>query len=344
MSPQPHRAEPPQGTGLSAGVQLMLRALRELPPYRWTQARLARWGVRGRTAVIALPYLWLVLFFLIPFVIVLKIAFSETQTSMPPYEPLLQWVGDKLTDLRFNINPGNFLYLWEDSLYARAFLNSLQVAAISTICALLIGYPIAYAIARANPKLRGLFMMMVILPFWTSFLLRVYAWIGILKNNGLLNNFLIWLGVIDEPIVMLQTNFATYLGIVYCYLPFMIMPLYANLEKMDLTLLEAAEDLGCKPFRAFVLITLPLSMPGIVAGCMLVFIPAVGEYVIPALLGPPDSLMIGKVLWTEFFNNRDWPVASAVAIALLLLLVAPIVYFQRAQLRDQTREAQAGHT
>ena len=181
-------------------------------------------------------------------------------------------------------------------------------------------------------------MMMVILPFWTSFLLRVYAWIGILKNNGLLNNFLIWAGVIDEPVVMLQTNFAVYMGIVYSYLPFMVMPLYANLEKMDLTLLEAAKDLGCRPMRAFFNITLPLSMPGVVAGCMLVFIPAVGEFVIPSLLGPPDSLMIGKVLWTEFFNNRDWPVASAVAIALLIFLVVPIVYFQRAQ----ARTAQAG--
>ncbi len=344
MSSQPRpghhsgRAQPPQGEGFSAGVQLMLRVLKSLPPYRWTEARLARWGVKGRTAVIALPWLWLLLFFVIPFVIVLKISFSETQIAMPPYQPLVQWAGDRLADIRLNINPGNFLYLWEDSLYVRAFLNSLQVAAISTLIALLIGYPLAYAIARADARWRGILLMLVILPFWTSFLLRVYAWIGILKNNGLLNNLLIWLGVIDEPIVMLQTNFAVYLGIVYSYLPFMVMPLYANLEKMDLTLLEAAEDLGCKPLRAFLTITLPLSLPGVVAGCMLVFIPAVGEYVIPALLGPADSLMIGKVLWTEFFNNRDWPVASAVAIALLLVLVAPIVYFQRAQ----ARETQAG--
>ncbi|MGE0114293.1 MAG: ABC transporter permease subunit [Steroidobacteraceae bacterium] len=337
-APNARHAQSPQGEGFSAGVQLMLRALKSLPPYRWTQARLARWGIRGRTAVIALPYLWLLLFFIVPFVIVLKISFSETQIAMPPYQPLVQWTGERLNDIRLNINPGNFLYLWEDSLYLRAFVNSLQVAAVSTLLALLIGYPLAYAIARADTQWRGIFMMMVILPFWTSFLLRVYAWIGILKNNGLLNNFLIWAGVIDEPIVILQTNFAVYLGIVYSYLPFMVMPLYANLEKMDLTLLEAAEDLGCRPLRAFVSITLPLSMPGIVAGCMLVFIPAVGEYVIPALLGPPDSLMIGKVLWTEFFNNRAWPVASAVAIALLLMLVAPIVYFQRAQARETAAE------
>jgi len=284
--------------------------------------------------VIAVPYVWLLLFFLIPFVIVLKISFSETAIAMPPYQPLVQWVGDRWSDIRLHINPGNYLYLWEDSLYVRAVINSLKVAAISTLFALLIGYPIAYSIARAKATTRSILLMLVILPFWTSFLLRVYAWIGILKNNGLINNFLMWLGVIHEPIVMLQTDFAIYLGIVYSYLPFMIMPLYANLEKMDLTLLEAAADLGCKPWRAFMSITLPLSMPGIRAGCMLVFIPAVGEYVIPSLLGPPESLMIGKVLWTEFFNNRAWPVASAVAIALLLLLVLPIVYLQRSQTRD----------
>jgi len=317
-----------------AAVRRLSGAARNLPPVRWTQALLVRLGVRGlrgRTAVIAVPYLWLLLFFLVPFVIVLKISFSEAQIAMPPYQPLLHWAGDRLADIRLNVNPGNYLYLFEDSLYLRAFANSLQVAALSTALALVIGYPLAYAIARADARWRAILLMLVILPFWTSFLLRVYAWIGILKSNGLLNNLLLWLGVIDHPVVMLQTDFATYLGIVYCYLPFMVMPLYANLEKMDLSLLEAAEDLGCRPLRAFISITLPLSTPGIVAGCMLVFIPAVGEYVIPALLGPADSLMIGKVLWTEFFNNRDWPVASAVAIALLLVLVAPIVYFQRLQ-------------
>ena len=327
------------GRPAGAAVRRTLSTLAGLPPCRWAQARLARSGVGGRTMVIAVPYLWLLLFFLVPFVIVLKISFSETQIAMPPYQPLLEWAGERLSDLRLNVNPGNFLYLFEDSLYLLAFVNSLQVAAVSTMAALLIGYPLAYAIARADARWRGILLMLVILPFWTSFLLRVYAWIGILKNNGLLNNLLIWLGVIDRPIVMLQTDFATYLGIVYCYLPFMVMPLYANLEKMDLTLLEAAEDLGCRPLRAFASITLPLSLPGIVAGCMLVFIPAVGEYVIPALLGPADSLMIGKVLWTEFFNNRDWPVASAVAIALLLILVAPIMYFQRVQGRQAGADA-----
>lgn len=325
-------AEGPTSQGLSAGVQLILRVLQQFPPYRWTQSKLLRWGVTGRTMVIAVPYLWLLLFFLVPFIIVLKIAFSDTQIAMPPYQPLVQWVGDKTVS--FTLNLGNFLFLTEDSLYWKAFLNSLKVAAISTFFCLLIGYPMAYAIARADKTKRNVLLMMVILPFWTSFLLRVYAWIGILKNNGLINNFLLWLGVIDQPIVMLQTDFAIYIGIVYSYLPFMILPLYANLEKMDLTLLEAAQDLGCGPVKAFMKITLPLSMSGIIAGSLLVFIPAVGEFVIPTLLGGPEALMIGKVLWAEFFNNRDWPVASAVAIALLIFLVAPIYYLQRLQARE----------
>lgn len=323
------RAEAPRAQRHSAGAQLILSFLQQLPPYRWTQARLVRWGLTGRTVVVAAPYFWLLVFFLVPFIIVLKIAFSETQIAMPPYQPLVQWAEDRVLEIKLNI--GNFLFLIEDSLYWKAYLNSIKVAAVSTVLCLLIGYPMAYAIARANPTWRNILLMLVILPFWTSFLLRVYAWIGILKNNGLVNNILMRLGLIDQPIVMLQTDFAIYVGIVYSYLPFMILPLYSNLEKMDVTLLEAAQDLGCRPFKAFLTITLPLSMPGVIAGSMLVFIPAVGEFVIPALLGGPDALMIGKVLWTEFFNNRDWPVASAVAIALLALLVGPIVFLQRAQ-------------
>jgi len=323
------KSEGPQGQRYSAGAQLILRVLQQFPPYRWTQARLLKWGIRGRSGVVAIPYFWLLLFFLVPFIIVLKIAFSQTQIAMPPYQPLLHWSGDKLVEFRLNL--ANFMFLVEDNLYWQAYLNSMKVAGISTLLCLLVGYPIAYSIARATSTTRNVLLMMVILPFWTSFLLRVYAWIGILKNNGFLNNFLMWLGVIDEPIVMLQTDFAIYVGIVYSYLPFMILPLYSNLEKMDLTLLEAAQDLGCRPWKAFLKITLPLSMPGVVAGSMLVFIPAIGEFVIPALLGAPDSLMIGKVLWTEFFSNRDWPVASAVAIALLALLVIPIMLLQRAQ-------------
>jgi len=290
---------------------------------------LKRCWPRGRALVSAVPFLWLFLFFLVPFIIVLKISFSDAQIAMPPYQPLLHWVSDKA--LQVQLNFGNFAFLVEDNLYWKAYLNSIKIAGVSTLLCLLLGYPMAYAMARSAASTRNVLLLLVILPFWTSFLLRVYAWIGILKNNGLINNALMALGIIDQPIQMLQTDFAVYIGIVYSYLPFMILPLYANLEKMDLTLLEAADDLGCRPWEAFLKITLPLSVPGMIAGCLLVFIPAVGEFVIPALLGDPGILMIGKVLWTEFFNNRDWPVASAVAIALLLFLVIPIMYFQRAQ-------------
>ena len=291
--------------------------------------RLQRLAPSGRTLVTSVPYLWLLLFFLVPFVIVLKISFSSAQIAMPPYEPLLHWASEKVVQIQLNL--GNFAFLVEDDLYWRAYLNSIKVAGVSTLLCLLIGYPVAYSMARSAPATRNIPLLLVTLPFFTSFLLRVYAWIGILKNNGLLNNLLMSLGIIHEPIQMLQTDFAVYVGIVYSYLPFMILPLYSNLEKMDLTLLEAAADLGCKPWQAFYKITLPLSMHGIIAGCLLVFIPAVGEFVIPSLLGDPGMLMIGKVLWTEFFNNRDWPVASAVAIALLLFLVIPIMYLDRAQ-------------
>ena len=290
---------------------------------------LKRLGLTGQGLVTSVPYLWLVLFFLVPFVIVLKISFSTAAIAMPPYAPLLHWVSEKVVQVQLDL--GNFMFLVQDNLYWMAYLNSIMVAAISTVLCLLIGYPMAYAIARSNQATRNVLLLLVILPFWTSFLLRVYAWIGILKNNGLINNALMALGVIDEPIQMLQTDFAVYIGMVYSYLPFMVLPLYSNLEKMDLTLLEAAADLGCRPWEAFFKVTLPLSIPGIVAGCLLVFIPAVGEFVIPSLLGDPGMLMIGKVLWTEFFNNRDWPVASAVAIALLLFLVLPIMYLDRAQ-------------
>ena len=292
-------------------------------------ALLKRLGITGRGAVVSVPYLWLLLFFLVPFAIVMKISFSSAVIAMPPYEPLLHWASDKVVEIKLNL--GNYMFLVQDDLYWKAYLNSIKVAAISTFFCLLLGYPIAYSIARSNPSTRNILMLLVVLPFWTSFLLRVYAWIGILKNNGLLNNTLMSLGLIDEPLVIMQTDIAVYIGIVYSYLPFMILPLYANLEKMDVTLLEAAADLGCRPWQAFYKITLPLSMPGIVAGCLLVFIPAVGEFVIPSLLGDPGMLMIGRVLWTEFFNNRDWPVSAAVAIALLLFLVIPIMYYQRAQ-------------
>jgi len=303
--------------------------LRAHGPWRWAALGLRARGYSGRTLVTAVPYLWLLLFFLVPFVIVLKISVSEIELAMPPYAPLVTWISDHVAGLRINF--GNYLFLARDSLYLKSFLNSILTAGISTLICLLIGYPMAYGIARSTPAWRNILLLLVMLPFWTSFLLRVYAWIGILKNNGFINNALMALGIIDQPIVMMQTNFAMYVGIVYSYLPFMVLPLYTAIEKLDSSLLEAAADLGCRPLKAFFRITVPLTKTGIVAGCMLVFIPAVGEFVIPALLGGPDALMIGRVLWEEFFNNRDWPVASAVAIVMLFVLVIPIMVYQRYQ-------------
>jgi len=286
----------------------------------------------GRWVVIALPYLWLAVFFLVPFLIVLKIAFANIQLSMPPVEPVLTWTADKVLQLRFHFS--NFAFVFGDELYIAAFLNSLKVAGVSTILALLIGYPMAYGIARAPGAWRNILFLLVVLPFFTSFLLRVYAWLGLLGRNGPINDVLLALGLVHEPLQMLQTDFAVYLGMVYSYLPFMILPLYSAIEKLDLTLLEAAADLGCRPTKAFFTITLPLTKEGIFAGCLLVFIPAVGEYVIPALLGGPDTLMIGRVVWDEFFGNRDWPVASALAIVLLAILSGFVLLLQRVQARE----------
>jgi len=289
----------------------------------------------GRFLVALPPYGWLLLFFMVPFLIVLKISLSELQAAIPPYKPILEWAEGTLPHLHLNFE--NYSYLFSDELYVLAYLNSLKVAAISTVMTLLIGYPMAYTIARSPARYRNPLLMLVVLPFWTSLLIRVYSWMGILKNEGLLNSFLMWLGIIDSPIQIMETNTAVYIGIVYSYLPYMILPLYATLEKMDLTLLEAAADLGCPPFKAFLKITLPLSMPGVIAGTLLVFIPAVGEFVIPDLLGGPDTLMIGKVIWAEFFDNRDWPVASAVAVAILILLVVPIMIYQRNESRAEAK-------
>jgi len=297
--------------------------IERFPPLRWTAHILSRFGLTGRALVIAVPTLWLLVFFLIPFAVVLKISFSEALIARPPYAPLYTW--DDEGNFLLSLNFSNYEYLWEDSLYYVAYLQSIKIAAISTIICLLIGYPMAYYIARAPESTRNVLLMLVILPFWTSFLLRVYAWVGILKGNGVINNFLISLGIISAPLNMIQTDFAVYVGIVYTYLPFMILPLYANLVKLDNDLLEASADLGSRPIVTFFTITLPLSVPGIVAGSMLVMVPAIGEFVIPALLGGPDTLMIGRVLWDEFFSNRDWPVASAVATAMLIVLVIPIM-------------------
>ncbi len=281
----------------------------------------------GKRLVAGIPSLWLLVLFAIPFIIVLKISFSEVRLAMPPYAPLFDTRDGQPVAVHLHLS--NYGFLFTDPLYIRSYLYSLQVAAVSTLVCLLIGYPMAYAIARSSPTSRSILLMLIVLPFWTSFLLRVYAWIGLLKNNGVINNVLMYLGVIHEPLTLLQTDFAVYIGIVYSYLPFMILPLYSNLEKQDVTLLEAAADLGAHPFTVFRRITLPQSLPGIAAGSLLVFIPAVGEYVIPSLLGRTDQLMIGRVLSDEFFENRDWPVASAVAILMLLLLVVPIMLFQR---------------
>ncbi|EFL88516.1 ABC transporter permease [Ahrensia sp. R2A130] len=293
----------------------------------------------GKSAVIWLPYAWLAVFFLAPFLLVAKLSLSAPAIAMPPYIPAFDFadgIAGWWNDIqKFSIE--NFVFLTTDSLYWKSYLSSLQIALISTFLTLLIGYPLAYAMARAPRNWRPLLLMLVILPFWTSFLIRVYAWIGILKKEGLLNQFLLWLGIISEPLTIMNTDWAVYIGIVYSYLPFMILPLYANLEKQSPDLLEAAADLGATRVRAFWQVTWPLSMSGVVAGCLLVFIPAVGEFVIPSLLGGSDTLMIGRVLYDEFFSNRDWPVSSAVAIILLLILLIPIMLFQRSEAR--AREA-----
>ncbi|AFL48967.1 putrescine transport system permease protein [Sinorhizobium fredii] len=283
--------------------------------------------------VIIVPYAWLLFFFLIPFFIVFRISLSQTAIAMPPYTPVLDLAGGLagILEKAREFSVDNYVWLTEDALYFNAYLSSLTIAAVSTLLTLLIGYPIAYGMAKAPRSIRPTLLMLVILPFWTSFLIRVYAWIAILKPEGLLNQFLITIGVIDQPLIILNTNTAIYIGIVYSYLPFMVLPIYSALEKMDNALIEAAQDLGCTQISAFWRVTFPLSLPGVVAGCLLVFIPAVGEFVIPDLLGGSETLMIGKTLWNEFNANRDWPVSSAVATVLLMILVIPIVYFQNVQ-------------
>lgn len=289
---------------------------------------------KSRWLVVLVPYLWSLVFFLAPFFIILKISLSQTAIAMPPYVPVfdgLATLGEKLKELSFD----NYVWLTEDALYYTSYLTSLRIALVSTLLLLLIGYPVAYAMARAPKSIRPTLVMLVILPFWTSFLIRVYAWIGILKPEGLLTLLFQSLGILgpDEQLRIYQTEASVLIGIVYSYLPFMVLPLYSALEKMDGTLLEAAADLGCPPTKAFWVITFPLSLPGVIAGSFLCFIPIVGEFVIPDLLGGSSTNMIGKTLWNEFFSNRDWPVSSAVAVVLLLILVVPIVIFQNYQKR-----------
>jgi putrescine transport system permease protein len=293
--------------------------------------RLRRLFQPGRGWVIAVPLLWLTLFFLLPFGIVLKISLSEAAISVPPYGAIFDYANETLNVI---VTFSNYLFLTTDTLYISAYWGSVKIALLATVLCLLLGYPMAYAMARAPARWQLVLLLLVMLPSWTSFLIRVYAWMGILSNNGLINNLLIWAGLIDSPIRMLNTNFAVILGIVYAYLPFMVLPLYANLTRLDGSLLEAASDLGSRKFDTFLRVTLPLSKGGIIAGSMLVFIPAVGEYVIPELLGGPNTVMIGKVLWEEFFHNRDWPVASALAMVMLAILIVPIALFHRFQSRE----------
>ncbi len=288
-------------------------------------------NISRKTFLIAVPYLWLLVFFLIPFFIVLKLSFADIAIAIPPYTSLIEYLEDGYIQLTLSLN--NYILLYEDSLYTFAYLNSVKIAFISTVLTLMVGFPIAYAMARSSKRMGTIYLMLIILPFWTSFLIRIYAWIGILKNEGLLNALLLKIGIISQPLNIINTDIAVYIGIVYSYLPFMVLPLYATLEKMDPALLEAASDLGCRPLKRFYNIILPLAMPGILAGCFLVFIPAIGEFVIPDLLGGSDTIMIGKVLWSEFFGNRDWPLASAATVILLILLIVPIVIFQNYQRR-----------
>jgi putrescine transport system permease protein len=279
----------------------------------------------------AVPFLWLAVFFLLPFLIVLKISLSDAAVAQPPYTPVFEW-GEWFGFLQ-GLDLESFEFLISDGLYFQAALSSVRIAGISTVILLIVGFPIAYAMARAPEQWRSVLVALVILPFWTSFLIRIYAWIGILKPDGLLNQALLAAGVVAEPLTILNTEVAVYIGIVYAYLPFMVLPLYATLEKLDYTLIEAAEDLGSPPWRAFWTITVPLALPGVIAGSLLCFIPAVGEFVIPDLLGGSETLMIGRQLWSEFFSNRDWPLASAVAIILLLILVVPIVIYRDVEAR-----------
>lgn len=296
-----------------------------------------------RTLLIAIPFVWLLALFVVPFLMAFKISLTQTAIAIPPYTPTFDpasgWQGlkDYLGQLSFE----NYAFLTTDDLYWKAYLSSLWIATRSTLITLLVGFPIAYGMARAPRNVRPILVLMVILPFWTSFLIRIYAWMGLLANEGLINHFLMWTGLIAEPIVMLNTPFAVYLGITYAYLPLMVLPLYATLERLDGSLIEAAQDLGCSRIKAFWLVTVPLARHGIIAGCFLVFIPAIGEFVIATLLGGSSTLMIGKVLFEEFFANRDWPVAAAVAVVLLAILIVPIMAFQRVQTRLNAEEARA---
>ena len=301
-----------------------------LPHHMTWLTRKLQFSLNG--VIIAAPFYWLLIFFLAPFVIVFKISVAESLIASPPFSPLFDIAQNGALSVHLVFD--NYAYLWEDSLYIKTYVNSIRISTISTVLCLLLGYPIAYAIVRSAPTTRFVLLMLIILPFWTSFLLRIYAWMGLLADQGTINNILIYLGLINRPIRLMYSEFAVHIGIVYSYLPFMILPIYANMEKLDHTIHEAAADLGARPFAIFLTVTLPLTIPGIAAGSLLVFIPATGEFVIPDLLGGGNVLMIGRVLYDEFNANHDWPVASAVAIVLLLVLVIPMMLYQHIQSKE----------
>lgn len=285
-------------------------------------------------ALIVLPYLWMILFFLLPFLIIFKISLSVSEIASPPYSPLVTFE-DGAMQIILHLENYTFIFTDPEGTYIRSYLKSIQVAAFSTFLCLIIGYPIAWALATAKPAMRNVLFMLVIMPSWTSFVVRIYAWMTLLKRDGLINDILMAVGIIDHPIQMLQTDFAVYVGIVYCYLPYMVLPLFSALMKVDYSLIEAAYDLGCRPIKTFFNTLIPQTKSGILAGSMLVFIPAIGEYVIPELLGGKNSILIGRILWQEFFNNRDWPLASAVAIVMLIILVIPILIFYKIERKEQ---------
>jgi putrescine transport system permease protein len=292
----------------------------------------------GQKLILGLPFVWLVFFFLVPFGLVAKVSLSQSVLGQPPYRPVFDWhdpagLFDSLQQFTLSAYAG----LAQDPLYLQSYIDSLIIAGLATLCTLIIAYPFALAIARAPHRARILLLILAIAPFWTSFLVRVYAWILLLKDEGFLNAALIRLGILHEPLHIFATNAAVLIGIIYSYLPFMILPLYIALDRQDRALAEAASDLGASPFAVFARVTLPLSVPGIIAGCLMVFIPAVGEFVIPDLLGGSDTLMIGSTLWNDFFANRDWPTASAVAVVLLVLLVGPLALYEHRQMQSEAR-------
>ena len=305
----------------------MSRAEERRGPAGWLRRRLPS----GRTLVIAVPFVFLLVFFMLPFAAVVQISFADVQMSVPPYTPIVQWQDGTL---RIVLDFEHYRAMFDDSLYVGAYAYSLGVAALTTALCVLVGYPASYLIARADPARRNLLMMAVLLPFWTSYLVRVYAWIGLLKSQGLVNDVLLWLHLVDEPLKLYHNNFGLLIGMVYNYLPYFMLPIYAHLVKMDVRLLEAAGNLGARPWEAFFTITLPLSRRAILASSLLVFIPAVGEYVIPELLGGSNSLMIGRVMWDDFFVDTDWPAAAATTCAMVLLLLLPMAWFQRLQRRE----------